>query len=75
MTQKDNKPSKKLDLLQSQAGSDAILAYMLEMKRPLTVETYLEMNYPDRNPASLGPEEIAEIPEGLSGKMPNSAHP
>ena len=33
-----------------QAAQDATLACMLEMKRPLTIETYLAMNYPDGAP-------------------------
>lgn len=47
-----------------QAGQDATLARMLEMKRPLTMETYLAMNYPDGAPPMTA-ELMAEIPDVL----------
>ena len=65
-----NKSSLQAELMR-QAGQDATLAYMLEMKRPLTVETYLAMNYPDGVPPMTA-ELWAEIPEMLRDKEQSS---
>lgn len=62
------RPERKLSQQQAelmrQAGQDATLAHMLTMKRPLTVETYLAMNYPDGAPPMTA-ELWEEIPEVL----------
>lgn len=50
MKQPGLKLSKQQQELMRQAGQDATLAHMLKMKRPLTLETYLAMNYPDGAP-------------------------
>ena len=54
-----------------QAGRDATLEHMLKMNRPLTVETYLAMNYPDGTPPMTA-ELWAEIPEMLREKEQSS---
>lgn len=46
------------------AGQDATLAHMLKMKRPLNLETYLAMSYPDGVP-EMTAELWAEVPEPL----------
>ena len=50
--------------LMHEAGQDATLARMLTTKRPMTIETYLVMNYPDGAPPMTA-ELWEEIPEVL----------
>ena len=60
-----NKPLALRDELPPLAGEDATLARMLEMQRPLTLQTYLTMNWPGMTMRQLDAESLASIPEPL----------
>lgn len=62
-TQENRLPSLEEELTPL-AEHDATLAHMLKMKRPLNLETYLAMNYPDGAP-TMTAELWAEVPEPL----------
>ena len=47
------------------AGSDPTLARMLKTNQPLTLQTYLAMNYPDGVPDPMPAELLAEVPYPL----------
>lgn len=51
--------------LMNLAGSDPTLAHMLKTNRPLNQETWLTMEYPDKEIQDLSPEELAAVPEPL----------
>lgn len=70
MTTPETKQSQQLEVLRLQAGADAVLAHMLKMNRPLTVETYVRMSWPGKRESDLGAEELASIPEGLTRELP-----
>lgn len=67
MKTQETKPSSLETELTSLAGQDATLARMLKMNRPLTLETYLKMEYPGRGVTldQLGAEERSMIPGPL----------
>lgn len=71
MTEQKNGHSKLREELSLLAGSDATLAYMLKMNRPLNLETYLEMEYPEGIPKTLSSEQLAMIPEPLKRAYDN----
>ena len=64
MKTQETKPSSLEAELTPLAGQDATLARMLKMNRPLTLETYLRMEYPDGVP-QMTAELWAEVPEPL----------
>lgn len=64
MTDITRSQKRRLELM-SVACYDATLAYMLRTNLPLTRETYLAMEYPDRVPNPVPPELEAQIPEPL----------
>lgn len=64
MKKPETQLSSLLEELTPLAGQDATLARMLKMKRPLNLETYLAMSYPDGVPAMTA-ELRAEVPEPL----------
>lgn len=65
MKQPDNTHSTSLEELTPLAGQDATLARMLKMQRPLTLQTYLTMNWPGMTMRQLDAESLASIPEPL----------
>lgn len=60
----ENKSSNLLEALKPLAGRDATLARMLKMNRPLTMETWLRMEYPQGIPR-LTAEILAGVPAPL----------
>lgn len=62
---RDRKPLTLQDELTPLAGQDATLAHMLRMHRPLTLQTYLMMNWPGVQMHQLDAESLASIPEPL----------
>ena len=64
MKKPDSKSSSLVDALTPLAGKDATLARMLKMKRPLTMETYLRMEYPQGVPPMTA-ELLASVPAPL----------
>ena len=73
MKKPDSKSSNLVDALTPLAGKDATLARMLKMNRPLTMETYLKMEYPQGMPR-LTEEVLAGVPAPLRA-VAQSAEP
>ena len=49
-------------------GTDIVLDMLIANNRPLTLENYLDLAYPDRSPeelAELGAEELSMVPSFL----------
>ena len=65
MNQPDSTPLTLLEELTLVAGQDATLEHMLMMHRPLTLQTYLMMNWPGVQMHQLDAESLASIPEPL----------
>jgi hypothetical protein len=65
MTEQKNWHSNLREELSPLAGSDATLERMLKMNRPLNLETYLAMEYPEGAPKTLSSEQWSMIPEPL----------
>jgi hypothetical protein len=70
MKKPDSKSSNLVDALTPLAGKDATLARMLKMNRPLTMETYLRMEYPQGVP-KLTAEVLAGVPAPLRVAAPS----
>ncbi len=71
MKEQETGPSSLREELTTLAGSDATLAHMLKTNRPLNLETYLAMEYPDGIPKTLSSEQISMIPEPLRRQSEN----
>lgn len=61
----NSKPSTLLEELTPLAGQDATLEHMLKLHRPLTLQTYLTMNWPGVQMHQLDADSLASIPEPL----------
>ena len=55
-----------MDELRALCAQDAVLAYMVNKNKPLTLETYVTMAWPGKTLQQLGAEELASIPWPLS---------
>lgn len=66
MESSDSKRRALEEALTQLAPEDATLAHMLKMKRPLTMTTYLRMEYPEGVPP-LTAEVLAGVPAPLLG--------
>ena len=64
MKKPDNKSSSLVDAFTPLAGTDATLARKLKMSRPLTMETWMKMEYPQGMPR-LTAEVLAGVPAPL----------
>ena len=64
MKKPDSKSSNLVAALTPLAGRDATLARMLKMNRPLTMETYLRMEYPQGMPRLT-----AEVLDGVPAPL------
>lgn len=72
MNLQETKLSARLEALTNLAGQDATLAHMLKVNRPLTLETYVSLNWPGKTFDQLGAEERSMIPEPLIGRPPDA---
>ena len=68
----DNNTSRQPVRSTSPAEQDATLAHMLAMKRPMNLETYLAMEYPEGAPKQLSAEQWASVPDVFKQKLPDA---
>ncbi len=66
MSTRRDKDSSSAETFANRNGpGDPLLAWMREQGIPLTVDNYLDLNYPDRAIEDLSAEERLGVPEGL----------